>query len=133
MSKLSKNLAGIRNMDKLPDVIFVVDPVEEELSIAEAKRLNISVVAVCDTDCDPDLIDYPIPGNDDAARSIKFFCSLMADAILEGRAERSAQQSASVEGAEKEMLESETNSEEGVSMEAEGMVSEEATQTVPEA
>ena len=104
MTKLKKNLTGIRNLDKLPDVLFTVDPMEEELAVFEAKRLNIPVVAVCDTDCDPDLIDYPIPGNDDAARSIKFFCSLMADAILEGRAERQGQQPASVEGAEKEMI-----------------------------
>lgn len=104
MAKLKKNLTGIRNLNKLPDVLFAVDPLDEELAVFEARRLHIPVVAVCDTDCDPDLIDYPLPGNDDAARSIKFFCSLMADAILEGRAERQQKQAASVADAEKQML-----------------------------
>ena len=133
MFKLNKNLTGIRKMDKLPDVVFVVDPVEEELSIAEAKRLNIPVVAVCDTDCDPDLIDYPIPGNDDAARSIKFFCSLMADAVLEGRAERTAGEPANVEAAEKQMMEAEISSDGEVSLEATEMLTENSTEAVPEA
>ncbi len=90
MDRLQALLAGIRSMEKLPDVLFVIDPVDEELAVSEARRLKIPIVAVCDTDCDPDRIDYPIPGNDDAARSIKMFCGLIADAILEGKAAREA-------------------------------------------
>lgn len=85
MLRLRKLLTGIRTLSKLPDLVFLVDPVEESLAVSESRRLNIPIVAVCDTNCDPDLIDYPIPGNDDAARSIKLFCALVADAVLEGR------------------------------------------------
>jgi len=135
MAKLYKNLTGIRKMDKLPDVLFTVDPVEEELAVFEAKRLNIPVVAVCDTDCDPDLIDYPIPGNDDAARSIKFFCSLMADAILEGRAERQGKQAASLESAEKEMFKAAAQVDGEIRADAEALPENGAIleQAVPEA
>ncbi len=105
MSKLKKNLSGLRGLDALPDVMFIIDPVEEDLAVAEARKLGIPIVAVCDTDCDPDLIDHPIPGNDDAARSIKLFCGLIADAVLEGKtAFEAAQQAQSVQGAEAEML-----------------------------
>jgi len=105
MAKLKKNLSGLRGLDKLPDVLFIVDPVEEDLAVQEARKLHIPIVAVCDTDCDPDLIDHPIPGNDDAARSIKLFCGLMADAVLEGKtAFEAAQQAQSVAGAEAAML-----------------------------
>ena len=86
-ARLEKVLSGIRGLSKLPHVLFVVDPVEEDLAVAEARRLKIPIVAVCDTDSDPELIDYPIPGNDDAARSIKLFCAMIADAIIEGRQE----------------------------------------------
>ncbi|MBI4051134.1 MAG: 30S ribosomal protein S2 [Elusimicrobia bacterium] len=85
MNRLKKLLTGIRNLTQLPHVVFVVDPVEEEGTILEARKLKIPVVAVCDTNCDPDLINYPIPGNDDAARSIKLFCGIIADAVLEGK------------------------------------------------
>jgi small subunit ribosomal protein S2 len=105
MSKLKKNLSGLRGLDKLPDVMFIVDPVEEDLAVQEARKLGIPIVAVCDTDCDPDLIDHPIPGNDDAARSIKLFCGLVADAVLEGKmAHEAAINAQSVAGAEQEML-----------------------------
>ncbi len=83
--KLEKSLEGLKNMSKLPDVMFIIDPVEETTALAEAKKLGIPVVAVCDTNCDPDLIDYPVPGNDDAIRAVKLFCSVIADAILEGK------------------------------------------------
>jgi small subunit ribosomal protein S2 len=92
MARLRKVLTGIRGLEKLPDVMFVIDPVEEEGAVSEARKLKIPIVAVCDTNCDPDLIDYPIPGNDDAARSIRLFCGLMADAVLEGKALRAAEQ-----------------------------------------
>lgn len=85
MGRLRKLLTGIRTLHRLPDVVFVIDPIEEELAVTEARKLKIPIVAVCDTNCDPDLIDYPIPGNDDAARSVKLFCGLIADAVLEGK------------------------------------------------
>ncbi|OGR93336.1 MAG: 30S ribosomal protein S2 [Elusimicrobia bacterium RIFCSPLOWO2_01_FULL_59_12] len=85
--RLTKTLEGFKKMDDLPGCMFVIDPVQEATAILEARRMEIPVVAVCDTNCDPDLIDYPIPGNDDAIRSVKLFCALMADAILEGKAE----------------------------------------------
>jgi len=83
--KLENYLGGIRSMKKLPDMLFVVDAVKERIAIKEARRLGIPVVAPLDTNCDPDLIDYPIPGNDDAIRSIQLFCREMADAVIEGR------------------------------------------------
>jgi len=83
--KLENYLGGIRNMKKLPDMLFVVDAVKERIAIKEARRLGIPVVAPLDTNCDPDVIDYPIPGNDDAIRSIQLFCREIADAVIEGR------------------------------------------------
>jgi small subunit ribosomal protein S2 len=105
MNKLKKTLTGIRALSKLPDVLFVIDPVEEDLAVAEARRLKIPIVAVCDTDCNPDLIDHPIPGNDDAARSIKLFCGIIADSVAEGKAAmEAAKQAATVAEAEQQML-----------------------------
>jgi len=85
-SKLDKNLSGIREMDSLPDVVFVIDPRKEKIAIAEARRLAIPIVGLVDTNCDPDEVDYVIPGNDDAIRAITLISSKMADAILEGKA-----------------------------------------------
>ena len=82
--KLERNLGGIKDMPKLPGALFVIDPAREHIAIAEARRLQIPVVAVADTNADPNLIDYVIPGNDDAIRSIKLFCSKIADACIEG-------------------------------------------------
>ncbi len=82
--KLERNLGGIRDMKRLPDVIFIVDPRKEAIAVAEANRLGIPVVAIVDTNCDPDPIDYVIPGNDDAIRSIKLITSVIADAVEEG-------------------------------------------------
>ncbi len=84
--KLEKNLRGIRNMERLPDAIFVIDSDKEAIAVQEANRLGIPVVAVVDTNCDPDRVDYVIPGNDDALRSVKLFTSTVADAINAGRA-----------------------------------------------
>ncbi len=84
-TKLEKNLCGIKEMTSLPSAIFVVDPKKEKIAIAEAKRLSIPVVAVVDSNCDPDEADYVIPGNDDAIRAIKLLTSKMADAALEGK------------------------------------------------
>lgn len=83
--KLEKNLGGIKEMTRLPGAIFVVDTHRENIGVLEANRLGIPVVAVVDTNCDPDLIDYPIPGNDDAIRAIKLITSKIADACIEGR------------------------------------------------
>ncbi|NNE68252.1 MAG: 30S ribosomal protein S2 [Pyrinomonadaceae bacterium] len=84
-NKLMKNLAGIKDMQGLPDLLFVIDVRKEEIAVAEANRLNIPVVAVVDTNCTPEGVDYVIPGNDDALRAIRLFTSRVADAILEGR------------------------------------------------
>jgi len=88
--KLELYFGGIRNMKKLPDMLFVVDAVKEHIAVLEAKCLGIPVVAPLDTNCDPDLITYPIPGNDDAIRSIQLFCREMTAAINEGKALRDA-------------------------------------------
>jgi len=84
--KLNKNLAGIREMRKPPGAIFVVDPKKENIAVKEARKLKIPIVAIVDTNCDPDEIDYLIPGNDDAIRAIRLFSSKMSDACLDGRA-----------------------------------------------
>lgn len=82
--KLQKNLIGIREMDGLPDALFVIDPKKEYIAVKEAKKLGIPVVAIVDTNCDPEDIDYVIPGNDDAIRAIRLFTQKIADAVLEG-------------------------------------------------
>ena len=87
LARLQKLLGGIRDMKVLPDVVFVIDPVDTMGAVRESHVLGIPVIAVCDTNADPDLISLPVPGNDDAARSIKLFCGAIADSILEGRAE----------------------------------------------
>jgi len=84
-TKLDKNLSGIKEMKELPGVLFIIDPKKEKIGIAEAKKLSIPIVAVVDTNCDPDEIDYVIPGNDDAIRAIKLITSKMAEATIEGR------------------------------------------------
>ena len=83
--KLAKNLDGIRGMNRLPDVVFVVDTKHEQIAVDEARKLKIPVVGVVDTNCDPDEVDYVIPGNDDALRSIRLFAAGVADAVLAGR------------------------------------------------
>ena len=94
--KLENNLGGIREMKKLPGALFVVDPRKEHIAIAEARILNIPIVGIVDTNCDPDEIDYVIPGNDDAIRAVKLIAGKMADAILEGKqGEQSEELSAS--------------------------------------
>jgi small subunit ribosomal protein S2 len=84
-AKLMATLGGIKNMRRLPDALFVIDTKKEEIAVAEANRLNIPVVAVVDTNCDPDLIAYRIPGNDDAIRAIKLFTAAVADAVIDGK------------------------------------------------
>ena len=85
MEKLEKFLGGIKDMNRLPGALFVVDPRKERIAVAEARKLNIPIVAIIDTNCDPDEIDYPIPGNDDAIRAVKLLTGRMADAVIEGR------------------------------------------------
>lgn len=87
MKRLTKSLAGIKDMLQLPGCIFIIDPSNEGTTIAEARRIGIPIVAVCDTNTDPDLIDYPIPGNDDAIRAIRLITGMMADAVIQGRAQ----------------------------------------------
>ncbi len=83
--KLQRNLGGIKNMSSLPGVLYVVDPQKEKIAVAEANKLGIPVVAIVDTNCDPDPIDYPIPGNDDAIRAVRLITSKIADACIEGK------------------------------------------------
>jgi len=85
-TKLENYLGGIKEMTNLPDMMFVIDAVKEIIAILEARRLGIKVYAPLDTNCDPDLVDFPIPGNDDAIRSIQLFCNEMAAAMNEGKA-----------------------------------------------
>ncbi len=81
--KLETNLGGIKDMRTLPGVMFVVDPDQEDIAVLEARKLNIPIIAITDTNCDPDLIDYVIPGNDDAIRAVKLIASVIADAVIE--------------------------------------------------
>mgnify|MGYP002397332338 CR=1 FL=1 len=101
-AKLEKSLGGIKMMTKLPGAIFVVDPKKEAIAVKEARKLGIPVVAVVDTNCDPDEVDYIIPGNDDAIRALRLFASKMADACLEGVEARQKSLQADAEGSETE-------------------------------
>jgi small subunit ribosomal protein S2 len=84
-AKLEKNLSGVRNMKAIPDAIFVIDTRKESIAVKEARKLKIPVIGVVDTNCDPDEVDYVVPGNDDALRAIRLFAGRMADAVIEGR------------------------------------------------
>ena len=101
IEKLEKFLGGIKNMNKLPAALFIVDPRKERIAVSEARNLGIPIVAIVDTNCDPDEIDYVIPGNDDAIRAVKLIAGTMADAVLEAR-----------QGAETAVAEEENDSEE---------------------
>ena len=109
--KLERNLGGIKDMETLPQVLYVVDPKKEEIAVLEARKLGIPVVAITDTNCDPDLIDYIIPGNDDAIRAIKLLTSRIADAVVEGleiyREKVAAESDKEVEEAGEELSEEE--------------------------
>jgi small subunit ribosomal protein S2 len=85
LEKLDRNLSGIAGLDRVPDAVFVIDTKKEHIAVTEAKKLGLPVVAVVDTNCDPDVIDYVIPGNDDAIRAGALLCRLIADAVAEGR------------------------------------------------
>ncbi len=85
--RLEKNFAGIKDMENLPDMLFVIDPMQEAIAVSEARKLGIPVVAVVDTNCNPEVIDYPIPGNDDAIRAISLFANVVSSAVIEGQNE----------------------------------------------
>lgn len=85
-AKLERALGGIKDIKRLPDAVFVIDPGQEAIAVREARKLGIKVIAVIDSDCDPDLVDFKIPGNDDAIRAIRLFCSIMSNAVSEGKA-----------------------------------------------
>lgn len=106
MEKLEKNLGGIKDMNELPGVIFLVDPKKERIAILEAKKLNIPVVGIVDTNCNPEDLDYPIPGNDDAIRAVKLISDVMANAVIEGK-----------QGESFEAVEEQQSTEEATSME----------------
>lgn len=88
LGKLNRNLGGIKNMRSLPDLLFIIDPKKEDIAVNEAQKLGIPIIALTDTNCDPDGVNFIIPGNDDAIRSIKLITSLMAEAVLEGKTKR---------------------------------------------
>ena len=100
IEKLEKFMGGIKHMDKLPGALFIVDSRKEKIAVSEAHKLGIPVVAIVDTNCDPDEIDYVIPGNDDAIRAVKLIASTMADAIIEGRQGAQGAAEAEAEAAE---------------------------------
>jgi small subunit ribosomal protein S2 len=129
--KLNSYLEGFRHMKKLPDMLFVVDVVKEHIAVKEARRLGMKVVAPLDTNCDPDMVDFPIPGNDDAIRSINLFCKEMADAIIEGKAtyaEAHGEETAEAPtSAEVEEVVAEAVAEESAAVEAEEKKADELT------
>ena len=124
--KLEKNLGGIRNMQDTPGAMFVVDPRKEHIAVAEAHALGIPVVAIVDTNCDPDEIDYPIPGNDDAIRAVKLIVAKMADAILEGKQGEQMEDEAEAEAVSEEAAEAEAIAEIADEVTAEIAATEEA-------
>jgi len=126
LNKMQRNYDGIRNMTSLPDILYVIDPQVEDIAVHEARILNIPVVAVTDTNCDPDLIDFPIPGNDDAIKATRLLTSRLADAIIEGR--EGVDQERAEEEAEEETAQAEDEEEteeEELKEEAEGATEEE--------
>ena len=116
MEKLQTNLGGIKDMDQMPGVIFLVDPKKEYNAVNEAKKLNIPLVGIVDTNCNPEVLDYPIPGNDDAIRAVKLITDVMANAVIEGRQGESFEQ---VLSEENEASEEPETMEEVVANEAE--------------
>ena len=100
IERLEKFLGGIKNMEQLPSALFIVDPRKERIAVAEARRLGIPIIAIVDTNCDPDEIDYVIPGNDDAIRAVKLISGAMADAVIEGRQGQMGAAEAEAEAAE---------------------------------
>jgi len=131
-AKLLDYLGGIREMKKIPDMIFVIDTVKEKIAVQEARRLGIKVIAPLDTNCDPDLVDLPIPGNDDAIRSVRLFCKEMAEAMNEGREIR--EQDAAADEVQEEVAVSDEEKAEAVeeAVSDKTLVSEDVTEKVEE-
>jgi small subunit ribosomal protein S2 len=136
-AKLEKFIGGIRHMKTIPDMLFIVDTVKEKIAVGEANKLGLPIVAPVDTNCDPDLIDVPIPGNDDAIRSVNLFCKTIADAIIEGKELAAKEEEGEVEPISqeeiaeevkeiKEEAAEETKSEEEIKAETEEIKAEEA-------
>lgn len=107
--RLEKNLGGVKEMKTYPGAVIMIDPKKERIAVAEARKLSIPIVAVVDTNCDPDEIDYVIPGNDDAIRTIRLICSKLADAVIEGR---TIHEKAVTEASEEEAIEEKKEAEE---------------------
>lgn len=126
MEKLETNLGGIKDMEEMPGVIFLVDPKKEANAISEAKKLNIPTVGIVDTNCNPEVLDYAIPGNDDAIRAVKLIADVMANAVIEGKQGESFEQVLSEESETEEVVEEEKAPEtmEEVVAEAEEKVEE---------
>ena len=118
MEKLQKNLGGIKDMTEIPGVLFVVDPKKERIAILEARKLNIPVVGLVDTNCNPEDVDYAIPGNDDAIRAVKLIADTMANAVIEGRQGEAENTSESVEETFEEVSEEPATMEEVVAAES---------------
>ena len=110
--RLEKNFAGIKDMENLPDMLFVIDPMQEAIAVSEARKLGIPVVAVVDTNCNPEIIDYPIPGNDDAIRAISLFAGVVASAVIEGQNEAGKETLAKSEYSSEESSSGESAAEE---------------------
>ena len=119
MEKLERNLGGIKEMDKLPGVIFLVDPKKEHIAVLEARKLGIPIVGLVDTNCNPEEVDYPIPGNDDAIRAVKLITDVMANAIIEGKQGESFETEVETEEPVEEVQDEETSIEEVVASEEE--------------
>lgn len=138
--RLEKFLGGIREMKKMPGALFIIDPKKERIAVMEARKLDIPIVAVVDTNCDPDEIDYPIPGNDDAIRAVALISKIIANAVLEGKqGEQFTEEDSDVEAvaeAQEEVQEEVTSKAEEkaeVQAEPEEMVSEEVKEAAPKA
>lgn len=119
-SKLMRNLSGIREMNRLPGAMVVIDPHHEGNAVREAKRLDIPVVALIDTDSDPEFVDIPIPGNDDAMRSIVIVCQKLADAVIDGKSRRAGSMMAAAKGAASQAASAPSQPADGVPATAEG-------------
>ena len=119
MSKLERNLGGIKEMDKLPGVIFLVDPKKERIAVLEAKKLNIPIIGLVDTNCNPEEVDYAIPGNDDAIRAVKLIADVMANAVIEGKQGESFEVSEEEQSSDEEVTDMEQVVEEAEQKEEE--------------
>jgi small subunit ribosomal protein S2 len=137
ITKLNKNLSGIKEMTEMPGAMFIIDVGREEIAVAEANRVGIPIVALVDSDCDPDLIDHPIPGNDDAIRSVRLITGRMSDAIIDGYHQRNAEQSddpadPNQESSPRMVTYSTVTIEESISEETESEETEDAEETIIE-